>query len=65
MTRKRNAGSRGIRPVMRIFTEGERTEINYVRGYINSYLKSKGYTCLVSKIIQYKNEHLAIGSIDF
>lgn len=29
---------------MRIFTEGERTEINYVRGYINSYLKSKGYT---------------------
>ena len=42
MTRKRNAGKRNIRPIMRIFTEGERTEINYVRGYINSYLKSKG-----------------------
>ena len=44
MARKRNAGKRSIRPVMRIFTEGERTEINYVRGYICSYLKSKGYT---------------------
>ena len=44
MARKRNAGKRSIRPVMRISTEGERTEINYVRGYIGSYLKSKGYT---------------------
>ena len=29
---------------MRIFTEGEKTEVNYVRGYISSYLKCKGYT---------------------
>ena len=40
MVRKRNSGKRSTRPVMRIFTEGERTEINYVRGYIGSYLNS-------------------------
>ncbi len=44
MARQRKVGKRSIRPVMHIFTEGERTEINYVRGYIHSYLKSRGYT---------------------
>lgn len=44
MPRKRNTGKRSIRPVMRIYTEGAKTEINYVRGYINSYLKTLGYT---------------------
>ena len=43
MPKKRNVGKRSIKPVMRIFTEGEKTEINYVRGYIHSYLRSKGY----------------------
>lgn len=43
MPRKRNVGKRSIKPVMRVFTEGEKTEINYVRGYIHSYLRSKGY----------------------
>lgn len=43
MSRKRKAGKRSVKPVMRIFTEGEKTEINYVRGYIHSYLRSRGY----------------------
>ena len=43
MPRKRNVGKRSIKPVMRVFTKGEKTEINYVRGYIHSYLRSKGY----------------------
>ena len=60
MTRKRNAGRRSIRPVMRIFTEGERTEINYVRGYINSYLKSKGYTAH-DIIIEQPNDSSPLG----
>ena len=63
MTRKRNAGSRSIRPVMRIFTEGERTEINYVRGYINSYLKSKGYTAH-DIIIEQPNDSSPLGLLN-
>ena len=43
MPRKRKVGKRSIKPVMRIFTEGAKTEINYVRGYIHSYLRSRGY----------------------
>ena len=63
MTRKRNAGRRSIRPVMRIFTEGERTEINYVRGYINSYLKSKGYTAH-DIIIEQPNDSSPLGLLN-
>ena len=44
MPKKRNTGRRSIRPVMHILTEGSKTEINYVRGYINSYLNTIGYT---------------------
>ncbi|MBR0458903.1 MAG: hypothetical protein IJJ26_06675, partial [Victivallales bacterium] len=60
MTRKRNPGQRKIRPVLRIFTEGEKTEINYVRGYINSYLKSKGYTAH-DIIIEQPNDSSPLG----
>ena len=63
MTRKRNAGRRSIRPVMRIFTEGERTEINYVRGYISSYLKSKGYTAH-DIIIEQPNDSSPLGLLN-
>ena len=63
MTRKRNAGKRSIRPVMRIFTEGERTEINYVRGYISSYLKSKGYTAH-DIIIEQPNDSSPLGLLN-
>ena len=63
MTRKRNIGKRSIRPVMRIFTEGERTEINYVRGYISSYLKSKGYTAH-DIIIEQPNDSSPLGLLN-
>ena len=63
MTRKRNAGKRSIRPVMRIFTEGEKTEINYVRGYISSYLKSKGYTAH-DIIIEQPNDSSPLGLLN-
>ena len=63
MTRKRNAGRRSIRPVMRIFTEGEKTEINYVRGYISSYLKSKGYTAH-DIIIEQPNDSSPLGLLN-
>ena len=63
MTRKRNTGKRSIRPVMRIFTEGERTEINYVRGYISSYLKSKGYTAH-DIIIEQPNDSSPLGLLN-
>ena len=63
MTRKRNTGRRSIRPVMRIFTEGERTEINYVRGYISSYLKSKGYTAH-DIIIEQPNDSSPLGLLN-
>ncbi len=63
MTRKRNIGRRSIRPVMRIFTEGERTEINYVRGYISSYLKSKGYTAH-DIIIEQPNDSSPLGLLN-
>ncbi len=63
MTRKLNAGKRSIRPVMRIFTEGERTEINYVRGYISSYLKSKGYTAH-DIIIEQPNDSSPLGLLN-
>jgi len=48
---------------MRIFTEGERTEINYVRGYINSYLKSKGYTAH-DIIIEQPNDSSPLGLLN-
>ena len=63
MTRKRNAGKRSIRPVMRIFTEGERTEINYVRGYISAYLKSKVYTAH-DIIIEQPNDSSPLGLLN-
>ena len=63
MARKRNIGKRSIRPVMRIFTEGERTEINYVRGYISSYLKSKGYTAH-DIIIEQPNDSSPLGLLN-
>ena len=63
MARKRNAGKRSIRPVMRIFTEGERTEINYVRGYIRSYLRSKGYTAH-DIIIEQPNDSSPLGLLN-
>ena len=63
MTRRRNIGKRSIRPVMRIFTEGERTEINYVRGYISSYLKSKGYTAH-DIIIEQPNDSSPLGLLN-
>ena len=63
MARKRNAAKRCIRPVMRIFTEGERTEINYVRGYIHSYLKSKGYTAH-DIIIEQPNDSSPLGLLN-
>lgn len=63
MTRKRNAGKRNIRPIMRIFTEGERTEINYVRGYINAYLKSKGYIAH-DIIIEQPNDNSPLGLLN-
>ena len=63
MTKKRNTGRRSIRPVMRIFTEGERTEINYVRGYISSYLKSKGYTAH-DIIIEQPNDSSPLGLLN-
>ena len=63
MTRKRNAGRWSIRPVMRIFSEGERTEINYVRGYISSYLKSKGYTAH-DIIIEQPNDSSPLGLLN-
>ena len=45
MSRRRRSGTRTPRPVMRIFTEGAKTEINYVRGYVSAYLANRGYTC--------------------
>ena len=48
---------------MRIFTEGERTEINYVRGYISSYLKSKGYTAH-DIIIEQPNDSSPLGLLN-
>ena len=63
MSRKRIAGKRSIRPVMRIFTEGERTEINYVRGYIRSYLKSKRYTAH-DIIIEQPNDSSPLGLLN-
>lgn len=43
MTKKRKSGSRDVKPTFRIYTEGQETEINYVKGYIDDYLKVKGY----------------------
>lgn len=63
MGRRRNTGKRSIRPVMRIFTEGERTEINYVRGYISSYLKSKGYTAH-DIVIEQPNDSSPLGLLN-
>ncbi len=45
MPRRRRRGMRSPRPVMRIFTEGAKTEINYVRGYVSAYLANRGYAC--------------------
>ena len=63
MARKRNTGKRSIRPILRIFTEGERTEINYVRGYIRSYLRSKGYTAH-DIIIEQPNDSSPLGLLN-
>ena len=63
MIRKRNACRRSIRPIMRIFTEGAQTEINYVRGYINAYLKSKGHTAH-DIIIEQPNDSSPLGLLN-
>ena len=63
MTRKRNTCRRSIRPIMRIFTEGAQTEINYVRGYINAYLRSKGHTAH-DIIIEQPNDSSPLGLLN-
>ena len=60
MARKRNTGKRRVMPVMRIFTEGARTEVNYVRGYIHSYLRSRGYT-FHDIIVEQPNDRSPLG----
>ena len=41
--RKRLYPIKSLKPVLRIYTEGEKTEINYVKSYIQEYLKQKGH----------------------
>lgn len=33
-----------VKPIFRIYTEGKKTEINYIKSYITEYLKQKGYS---------------------
>jgi hypothetical protein len=36
MAKKRKTGSRDVKPVFRIYTEGKETEINYIKNYLKS-----------------------------
>jgi len=41
--RKSQNKKKDVKPIFRIYTEGEKTEINYIIGYIRDYLNQKGY----------------------
>lgn len=41
--RKSSKQPQKLNPVLRIYTEGEKTEINYVKSYIKDYLKQAGH----------------------
>ena len=41
--RKSSKPPKKLNPVLRIYTEGEKTEINYVKSYITEYLKQTGH----------------------
>ncbi len=43
MSRARKPNTRNITSTFRIYTEGQETEPNYVKGYIDDYLRQKGF----------------------
>lgn len=52
MTRKRPSSTKTVKPIFRVFTEGSETEPNYIKSYVEDYLKKKG--CFNKIVVAYK-----------